>query len=112
MVETREIKNNILFSEFFNSYVTCAKNNLIMRLEVKDKNISAIKINSCELLFYEPDFDDAINGCDYVVGFINGSIDNPGNKFSRHKVCYTLSGRPYINKLSQKIYLSDVMKLD
>lgn len=51
MVETREIKNNILFSEFFNSYVTCAKNNLIMRLEVKDKNISAIKINSCVLLF-------------------------------------------------------------
>ena len=68
--------------------------------------------NSAELLFYEPDFEDGINGCDYVVGFINGSIDNPGNKFSRHKVCYTLSGRPYINKLSQKIYLSDVMKLD
>lgn len=66
---------------------------------------------TAELLFYEPNFEDAINGCDYVVGYINGSIDNPGNKFSRHKVCYTASGRPYINKLSQKIYLSDVIKL-
>lgn len=68
--------------------------------------------NSAELLFYEPDFKDAINGCDYVVGFINGSIDNPANKFSRHKVHYTVSGRPYINKLSQKIYLSEVLRCD
>lgn len=68
--------------------------------------------NSAELLFYEPDFEDAINGCDYVVGFINGSIDNPANKFSRHKVHYTVSGRPYINKLSQKIYLSEVLRCD
>ena len=68
--------------------------------------------NSVELLFYEPEFEDAINGCDYVVGFINGSIDNPNNKFSRHKVCYTKFGKPYINKLSMKIYLSEVMRCD
>ena len=80
----------------------------------KDKKpVGAYSIsNSCELLFYKPEFEDAINGCDYVVGFISGSIDNPGNKFSRHKICYTLSGRAYINKLSQKIYLSNVIRLN
>jgi hypothetical protein len=94
------------------------KEELIMKRTLKGtykdkKPIGCYTIcNSAGLLFYEPDFEDAINGCDYVVGFINGSIDNPGNKFSQHKVFYTLSGRPYINKLSQKIYLSDVMKLD
>lgn len=49
MAETKEIKNNILFSEFFNSYVTCAEKKLIKQLE--EKELSAIKINSCVLLF-------------------------------------------------------------
>lgn len=60
------------------------------------------------ILFFQPIGDDKyIENCDFVCCYTNNS-ERYG--FHRHKIHYLPSGRAYISKGNQRIYLDEILR--